>query len=162
MAEFLGAVETTVPPDDCQIFVVSGDPDPADVPVLDGLDGRFAGFARDVLVLVSGSDLLHEAAVRLESWSAEPPVPDGEWDEAQQGRLYLSEKEIAVQALWETDLSDRLSLTSTGWHQVRVCVGGRQALRSWADRWDGEGEDPVGLERFAVQVWPVDRAVDPS
>lgn len=45
MADLLGAVEATVPPDDAQIFVVAGEPD--DVPILDGTDGRFVGCAPD-------------------------------------------------------------------------------------------------------------------
>jgi hypothetical protein len=148
----LGAVETTVPPDDGQIFVVAGEPD--GVPVLGGTDGRFVGCAPDVIVIISASDLLHEAAVRLESWDGEPPAPDGEWDDAQSGRLPVSEDSVAVQALWEVDLSDRLALTAVGWHHVRVHTGGRAGLRAWDEQWDGGDDVPVGLERFVVQLWP--------
>ncbi len=152
MADLLGAVEATVPPDDAQIFVVAGEPD--DVPVLDGTGGRFVGCAPDVIVIISESELLHEAAIRIECWSAEPPAPDGQWDDVQSGRFPVSEASIAVQALWETDLSERLPLRSTGWHQVRVHAGGRAAVRQWDANWDGDDVAPVGLERFVVQIWP--------
>jgi hypothetical protein len=156
MAELLGAVETTVPPDDSQIFVVAGEPD--DVPVLDGTDGRFVGCAPDVVVIISESQLLHEAAVRIEAWSGEPPAPAGDWDDVQSGRLPVSEASIAVQALWEADLGERLPLRSTGWHRVRVHAGGRAALRQWDTNWDGDDDVPVGLERFVVQIWAENEA----
>jgi len=151
MPTLLGAVETTVPPDDSQIFVVAGEPD--EVPVLSGTDGRFVGCAPDVIVITSESQLLHEAAVRLESWDEEPPAPDGDWDDVQTGRLSVSEDSIAVGGPWESDISDRLPLGTDGWHRVRVYTGGRAALRAWDAQWDG-GEAPVGLERFVVQLWP--------
>jgi hypothetical protein len=154
MADLLGAVETTVPPDDSQIFVVAGEPD--DVPVLGGTDGRFVACAPDVVVIISESELLHEAAIRIEHWSGEPSPPEGDWDDVQSGRLPVSEASIAVQALWETDLSERLPLRATGWHRVRVHAGGRAALREWDANWDGDDVAPVGLERFVVQIWPED------
>jgi Arc/MetJ family transcription regulator len=152
MSNLLGTVDTTVPPDDGQIFIVAGEP--GDVPVLDGDGGRFVGCASDVIVVISASELLHEAAVRLESWSAEPPRPDGEWDDVQSGRLSVSEDSVAVHALWETDLGERLRLAASGWHRVRVYVSGREALRRWDEQWDGRDEAPAGLERFVVQLWP--------
>ena len=154
MADLLGAVETTVPPDDAQIFVVAGEPD--DVPILGGPGGRLVGCARDVVVIISESELLHEAAIRIEHWSAEPPPPDGAWDDVQSGRLPVSEASIAVQALWETDLGERLPLRTTGWHHIRVHAGGRAALRTWDANWDGDDVAPVGLERFVVQIWAED------
>jgi hypothetical protein len=151
MPTLLAAVETTVPPDDAQIFVVAGAPD--EVPVLGGTDGRFVGCGPDVIVITSESQLLHEAAVRLESWDEEPPAPGGDWDDVQSGRLSVSEDSIAVGGLWESDISDRLPLRTDGWHHVRVYTGGRAALRAWDAQWDG-GDAPVGLERFVVQLWP--------
>lgn len=152
MSNLIDTVDAAVPPDDRQIFVVAGEPDA--IPVLDDNRGQFAGWGADVIVLLSASELVHEAAVRLESWTAEPPRPDGEWDDVQTGRSFLSEDSVAVQALWESDLSGRLRLGRSGWHQVRAYVGGREALRQWDQHWDGSGEPPVGLERFVVQLWP--------
>jgi hypothetical protein len=145
MPELLGVVDTVVPPYDAQIFVGAGEPD--DVPVLDGLDGRFIGCACDVIVLMCTSDMVPEASVRLESWSGEPPRPAGEWDDVQNGRLQVTEASIAVQALWEIDLSERLPLSTNGWHQIRAHAGDRVEQSRWK-------EEPIGTERFVVQVWP--------
>lgn len=78
-----------------------------------------------------------EAAVRLETWSDEPPRPAGEWDDVQSGRLLGAEASIAVQALWEEDLSERQPLSTNGWHQVRAYAGDRAEPGRWKERADG-------------------------
>ncbi|GIH12562.1 hypothetical protein Raf01_07340 [Rugosimonospora africana] len=92
--------------------------------------------------------------MRLEAWDSHPPAPEGNWGESQGGRLLLSDETVAVQALYEIDLSDRIRVGEPGWYEVRAYVAGREELRRWEQEWNGEDDHPVGLEQFLVQLWP--------
>ena len=134
MPNRLGNVDALVYPDRRQIFVTgTGDydyDDPRD-------NGRFVHTAEEILYVISSSERLHEAAVRLEAWDTEPPPPGGEWDDVEETPVWFSDGAVIIQALYEAALTDDLPLGEPGWYRARVHTRGRAALeRALEGRYD--------------------------
>lgn len=152
MPSRLGSVEALVHPDRRQIFVTGTDDYDFDDPDYD--KGRFVHPAKEILYVISSSEWPHQALVRLEAWDGEP-TPGGEWDDVDLTRVWFSDSAIIVQALYETALSDELTLGEPGWYSARVHTRGRAALaQAIADRVDGDNDSPPGVEEFLLQFWP--------
>lgn len=116
--------------------------------------GRIAYAGDDMLYLISASNCLHYSAVRVESWSQEPPAVEG-WPDREDTTMRLTSIGFSVSAMMEHPIGPQLELPSAGLYHVRVQAQGRQELLR-LDRVARVGPEamPRGVERFLVQLWP--------
>ncbi|QTR01597.1 hypothetical protein J7S33_19830 [Saccharothrix algeriensis] len=109
-------------------------------------DDDFLVVMDDVLALVTSSDLVARAEVRIEAWSAPPAgAPDGA--ERSERRVRLTDAALHARAVPATtpDIA-AVELGPPGWYHAR------------AFRWGAGHEQRV--EHFLVQLWPSDEPGD--
>lgn len=93
----------------------------------------------------------HMAPVRLESWDAEPPAPEGLWDTAWEGSIPLTSGVLRL-AFVTMGVSDHtIAVGPAGAYRLRVYCRGREAATVGGDRPDLD-EGPY--EHWVLQFWP--------
>lgn len=87
--------------------------------------------------------------VRLEVWAAEPPAPEGEWDEVEEAQFSAPSK---VVTLWgpADSLKGELEVPAENLC-VRAASRGREAAKEAS--YDADDEF-YGVEEWVVQLWP--------
>jgi hypothetical protein len=94
----------------------------------------------------------HHAAVRLESWTGEPPEPDGDWAGGETVTVWLTS---GVVELWSVTMGPSrvgtFEVDGAGRYQVRVWWQGRDEAATL----QMAGERILrGTEKYLVRFWP--------
>lgn len=92
----------------------------------------------------------HEATVRLEAWTAEPPSAGGDWDAVWEDDITLTSGVVRLVAVtsWTDDRTLRVG--PGGLYRLRVHSRGRAAARTGGDR-PNLGEV---FEYWLLRFWP--------
>ncbi|WP_242891148.1 hypothetical protein [Actinomadura litoris] len=95
----------------------------------------------------------HHADVRMQHWSAEPPVPqDRNWEVSSKFEFFSANNVLAVWTLTMGPADLQIDLNS-GWYNMRAYCHGRTAIvRTNWDYDSGKGF-PRSIERYLLQVW---------
>ncbi|MGV9567298.1 hypothetical protein [Streptomyces sp. NPDC003480] len=92
----------------------------------------------------------HTAALAVEVWDAEPPVPSGTWEEIATARIFCSSGRLEARSMTAGPMLDEIQLSDgPGAWSVRVVCTGREALAELAE----EGAVD-GVECYVAQFWP--------
>ncbi|MGW7720397.1 hypothetical protein ACWGKK_39715 [Streptomyces chartreusis] len=92
----------------------------------------------------------HEAALTVEVWSAEPPVPPGDWEEAATAAVDTSSGKLRARGIAGGPMRQEIHLSDgpQSW-SVRVVCAGRAAVAQ-----ESASGVPEGVERYTAQFWP--------
>lgn len=103
------------------------------------------------LLLSGGTD--HYANVRLELWSAVPPLETSQaWDDPEEGVLVADGSDLVIEGATGAISDSTLPLPTSGSYGIRAyCRGRKEAQEATLD----DDEFPAGLESWRIQLWPL-------
>lgn len=92
----------------------------------------------------------HEAALTVEVWSGEPPVPPGDWEETATAAVRCSSGKLRARGVAGGPMQEEIELSAgpQSW-AVRVVCAGRAAVAE-----QSVAGVPEGVERYTAQFWP--------
>lgn len=106
-------------------------------------------------VLVTSAAQDHEAWVTMTSWSSEPPLPPGEWDESAAFNLRLNTGRIRLVELLGRASESFLTAGRPGTRvSARLSCRGRRTAPEAELAAAVAGQEATGLEHYHLQVWP--------
>ncbi|MGV9243126.1 hypothetical protein [Streptomyces sp. NPDC003710] len=150
MAELVSRREYPVEVDHGAFALEDWDDRQVPVPFPEGFDhGVFLAVRPGRLDFTSAGHT-HLAALAVEVWDAEPPVPSGKWEESAIASIFCSSGRLQARSMTAGPMLEEIQLSDgPGNWSVRVVCAGREALAELAE--EGAVE---GVERYVAQFWP--------
>jgi hypothetical protein len=101
-----------------------------------------------VVLETGGNDFY--PAVTVESWSAQPPPPEGQWDTIEDLDFTAPSGTVQVRDLQNAPAGPELQVGPPGTYRLRACSRGRAEAAARI----GHDLYYEGVEHWLLQVWP--------